>query len=101
MIVCNKCGVHNPDEAVRCERCGHKLQSVRGTHSDDDHERPVELGPIVPPPNMREVIRKHVEAWAYVGALASVAAYSLTVEDYTPLWVATGILALVAWLRRI
>ncbi|GFK93996.1 hypothetical protein NNJEOMEG_01834 [Fundidesulfovibrio magnetotacticus] len=28
-MICNKCGRENPDEALACQACGHKLQSGR------------------------------------------------------------------------
>ena len=87
-MICNKCGQENPDEAMTCLVCGHKLQSGW---------KPLENGngrgggdPIAllrePNPASRKKIRKHVEAWAVVVLVLAAATGFAFLELYWPLY---------------
>lgn len=104
-MICNKCGQENPDAALACWSCGHKLQSGQtgpGSWACGD-SRPDEPLPLLtePGPATRRKARKQLEAWL-VALLAGGAAYGLSAAElYWPLYVLAGAGMAYAWLRGI
>ncbi|MFZ5425829.1 MAG: zinc-ribbon domain-containing protein [Thermodesulfobacteriota bacterium] len=76
-MICNRCGQENPDDAMSCAACGHKLQSGwkgRGEGEAPGGEPLPRLGE--PGPAARRRLKRHAEAWA-VAALVWAASYGL------------------------
>lgn len=102
MIVCNRCGKKNDDDARSCETCGRKLQSSRRQAPMETPSRLLSSfrhGGI--DPKTRASLQRMVEAWVYVAVLGGVGVICLVYEIWWPLYPAVGTLGLAAWLRRI
>lgn len=102
-MICNKCGQENPDEAMTCLVCGHKLQSG---WKPMDRENGAGGGDQIamlrePGPGPRKRIRKHMEAWT-VAVLVVVAATGFVfLELYWPLYLLIGAAGAYALGRRL
>lgn len=102
-MICNKCGQENPDDALSCGSCGHKLQSGQSgpAHMGSDGGGQREPIPMLrgAGPEARRKTRKHVEAWV-VAILVAGAAYGLSVAElYWPIIALAGAAIAYAWLR--
>ena len=104
MIVCNRCGASNNDGELLCLDCGHKLQSGRGGPFRDDGACRGPLEPLetpVPSLALRRFLLKGLEAWAYALALAGVGTYAALTGSWLLLLPAVGLMALLAWTRKV
>lgn len=104
-MICNKCGQENPDDALACTSCGHKLQSGQSgpAHMGYNGAGYAEQVPLLrePGPAARRKTRKHVEAWI-VALFVAGAAYGLSAAElYWPLIALAGAAMAYAWLRGI
>lgn len=103
MIVCNRCGKKNDEDARACESCGRKLQSSHRPASVEDSSNwllsSFRHGGI--DPRARASLQRMIEAWAYVAVLGGVGVACLVYEVWWPLYPAVGALGLAVWLRRI
>jgi hypothetical protein len=104
MIVCNRCGAANNDEELLCQACGRKLQSgLSGPNQGGDgFSGPLE--PLETPPpslDLRRFLKKGLEAWAYALCLAGAGAYAAATGRWLLLLPAVGLMALLAWTRRV
>jgi len=102
-MICNKCGQENPDEAMNCLVCGHKLQS--GWKPLWNRDGGSDWDPIAmlrePGSASRKKIRKHVEAWT-VAVLALAAATGFAyMELYWPLYPLIAVAVIYAFCRGI
>lgn len=102
MIVCNRCGATNADEARLCETCGHKLQSSYSNPSRDDSGRPLEpLETPEPSLDLRRFLVKGLEAWVYLLLLAGAGSYAALTSNWLLLLALVGFTALLAWARKV
>jgi len=75
-MICNKCGVENPDTFKLCLECGHKLQSGgegRGRGPVRRTRLRLELLDATRTPPAPKVLRKYLEAWLVAGLVVAVA----------------------------
>lgn len=101
-MICTKCGIENPDDALSCQACGHKLQSGfegvdRSGPARDD------LADLATPRALDPVQRRRLlEAWGVALAVWA-AAYVLVVwcELVWPLYPLAALAGLYAWGRGI
>ena len=103
-MICNKCGVENPDVLRFCRNCGHKLQSAQedpGAGLDALRRlKPIDLlkdSPGVPIPGLG----KYLEAWAVVFMLWAGAGFCLWLQAVWPFYPLAGAACLYAWGRGI
>lgn len=105
MIVCNKCGCSNEDDARSCASCGHKLQSLRGSVPEDGREG----GPVLFAEEVgyRDLLgpggyfRKHLEAWICLVVLGGAAVACLWYGILWPLAAAIPVVGALAWWRKL
>ncbi|WP_243440081.1 zinc ribbon domain-containing protein [Fundidesulfovibrio soli] len=103
-MICNRCGGNNPDDALACRGCGHKLQS--GVHHrpepEADSGRMELLAPLKGPgPVARQRRRRCLEAWA-VALLVAGGGYALLEAHLAwPVFPLAGLGAAYGWLRGI
>ena len=100
-MICTKCGADNPDEAVACEVCGHKLQSVRDSRQADDRPPAPDPLPLLhqKPQGKDTRLNPYREAWL-VGLGAAGAVFLLLGEHLSwPVYPVIALAAAYAWLR--
>ncbi|MBI4803604.1 MAG: zinc ribbon domain-containing protein [Desulfovibrio sp.] len=102
-MICNKCGQENPDEAMNCLVCGHKLQSgwkqLRNGNGANGYAPIAMLRE--PGPASRKKIRKHVEAWTVAVIVLAAASGFAYLELYWPLFPLIGAAVIYAFSRGI
>lgn len=100
-MICTKCGADNPDEAVSCQACGHKLQSTRDPRQADDRApAPAPLPLLDQKPRGKDPkLSPYREAWL-VGLGAAGMIFLLLGEHLSwPLYPVIAFAAAYAWLR--
>lgn len=100
-MICNKCGRENPDDAMLCVECGHKLQSGRAAGPvDGGVVPPLPLLTDRPPLDPKRAARLR-EAWI-VGCVTAAGSLGFALAEMAwPLWLLAGLAAAWAWLRGI
>jgi ribosomal protein L40E len=99
MIICNKCGAHNEDDAMRCARCRHKLQS--GRRETEKRPRTEKLSLEVDEgvrSRLLGLLRPYFEAWCYALILVAATVVLLNYRIYWPLYALVPLLfVLLRW----
>lgn len=75
-MICNKCGIENPDDFKLCLGCGHKLQSGgddRGQGAGTLPRPRLELLDTNIPVASPAVLGKYLEAWLVAGVVCAAA----------------------------
>lgn len=118
MIRCVKCAHENPDDALACGECGHKLQSLRqpvrwrtgddagggldapSDSADGMDPRGVGFGAQAGGPrlNLTRALR-YAEACGYATLLVAGLGVAVYLQESWPAWSAGGLVLVVAWLR--
>lgn len=103
MILCTGCGTRNQDENRFCAKCGRKLQSdYKPSDFDSDTG-----GPLPPfrhngvAPDLKNDLKRMIEAWCYVVLLGGVAAGCYFYGEWWPMYPALLVLGAIVWLRGI
>lgn len=104
MIICTRCGASNDDGELLCRACGRKLQSGRGHTPLPEEEDESPLDPLSPenlPSAARHMLRKGLEAWAYVLALLAAGLWVAATGQWLVLAPVLALMALLAWFRKV
>ncbi|WP_187170406.1 zinc-ribbon domain-containing protein [Salidesulfovibrio onnuriiensis] len=102
MIICTRCGAPNLDEARFCAKCRHKLQSSRKAVQTEDSswQRLEKMTNRFSEKDRAELLRM-AEACGYSLAVVAAVVFSTLYGDWRPLYAVIGVVALVAWIRKI
>ncbi len=102
MIICNKCGGANKDEAMRCEQCGHKLQSGRREYDLRRAEEKLSLKMDDEARNRTlRMLKPYLEAWGYALILLGATVALLIHRVYWPLYLLAPLLFVILRLRKL
>lgn len=103
VIICTGCGKKNGDDSRHCAKCGKKLQSARQNVASmpDSPKRLTRFDHKGIPEDRWIILKRMMEAWAYLGLLVAVAAGCAVYDVWWPIYPAVGVLTLLLYFRKI